>query len=150
MIRSHLYLSGAIEYCKDPNSWRKKMYKKLFKNYRVFIPDPAIPPFDKEEPEYKSWVKENFIIPDMNQIVKGKYFFVKLDKETFEGAGTVSELTLAAWKDKHIVVFLDGINEEDIPGWCLGCLDDAIFVDSIDNAIKYYIDLAIKEERKLI
>lgn len=134
-----LYLSGSIEKSDDPNTWRKKMYKALHKKLKVIIPDKASIPFDKTDPEYKTWMKIKFVMPDMISVSTSKYFFVKIDPAVFSGAGTISEVTNAAWLGKDIVYFLDGVKETDIPSWMLGCLDGATSVNSIDEAIELYL-----------
>lgn len=133
-----LYLSGSIEFSKDAESWRKYMYRKLHYWYNVIIPVEAQPPFEKTDPEYAAFIKKNFVIPDMIDVTTSKYFFVKLDKAVFKGAGTQGEITSACFMGKHIIAYLDGIKLEKIPGWIIGCLDDATFVDSIDEAIELY------------
>ena len=114
------------------------MFKELKKDYNVIIPKVAFCPYTKEEEKYKEWIKINFVIPDMEDVLKSEYFFVKLDKGVARGSGTYGELTIAGYLNKSIVYFLDGIKETDIPGWSLGCLANAIKVESIDDAIKYY------------
>ena len=136
-----IYTSGSIEYSKDPDSWRLKMLKSLHFRYNVIIPDSKGCPYDKTEEEYKSWIKKEFIMPDMISVATSQYFFVKLDAAVFKGAGTISELTTACWLGKHIVYMLDKIEEKDIPGWTLGCLTGAIKVSSIDEAIELYKNL---------
>jgi hypothetical protein len=136
--KSALYLSGSMEYSDDPNTWRKKMFRNLHHHYRVIIPNKADIPFSKDDPEYKIWMKEKFIMPDMINVSTAKHFFVKIDKGVFQGAGTISEITTAAWLGKDMVAFLDGILETEIPSWTLGCLDGAIFVSSIDEAITFF------------
>jgi hypothetical protein len=133
-----LYTSGAIEASSDPLSWRKKMYKELHKKYNVIIPDPMMPPFSKTDEEYPEWVRQNFIMPDMHDVATSRYLFVLLDKAVFKGAGTISEVSLACWLGKEIVYVLDGIMKKDLPGWVLGCLADAVQLQSIDDAIEYY------------
>ena len=140
-MKSQLYLSGSIEFNKDPDTWREKMFHALKRKYKVLIPWEDDPPAKKGTPEYRNWIFENFITPDMSDVARCKYIFVRLDKGVFKGAGTISELALAAWLNKHIVVMLDGIKEEDIPGWTCGCLRDAVFVKTVDEAIEYYKEL---------
>ena len=134
-----LYLSGSIEKSEDPDTWRKKMYKALHRKFKVIIPDKADIPFDKTDPEYKTWMKNRFVMPDMISVSTSKYFFVKIDCAVLKGAGTISELTTASWLGKDIVAFIDGVEEKDIPSWMLGCLDGAVFVNSIDEAIELYL-----------
>ena len=116
------------------------MYKALHKKFKVIIPDKADIPFTKDDPEYKAWMKAKFVMPDMISVSTSKYFFVKIDHGVFQGAGTISEITTAAWLSKHMVVFLDGVKETEIPSWTLGCLDGAIFVKSINEAIELYLE----------
>lgn len=49
-----IYLSGSIEYSKDHQAWRNKMYKALHGQYRVIIPEKADCPFDKTDVEFKT------------------------------------------------------------------------------------------------
>lgn len=133
-----IYLSGSMEHSSDPDTWRKKVFRSLHTNYKVIIPNKADIPFDKDDPEFKIWMKEKFVMPDMISVSTAKYFLVKLDKGVFLGAGTISEITTAAWLNKDMVVFMDGITDKDIPAWTLGCLDGAIFVDNVEEAINLY------------
>lgn len=146
--RPGLYLSGSMEHSADPDTWRKKFYKALHYYYKVIIPNKADIPFDKDDPEYKVWMKEKFIMPDMINVSTSKYFFAKIDKGVFQGAGTISEITTAAWLSKEMVVFIDGVAETAIPSWTLGCITGATFVDSIDEAITFFKKKAKERERK--
>lgn len=143
-----IYLSGSIEKSDDPDTWRKKVFKALHSSYKVIIPNKADLPFDKDDPEYKVWMKNKFVMPDMISVSTSKYFFVKIDKNVFQGAGTISEITTAAWLGKDMVVFLDGVVETEIPSWTLGCLDGAVFVDSVEEAIALYKKRAKQLEKK--
>ena len=145
MIKKGLYLSGSIEFAKDPEGWRNKMYKALHKYYKVIIPlgDPN-PPFEKTEPEYKGWIREKYIMTDMVDVVTASYFFVKFDSAVFKGAGTVSEVTAASFFGKHMVYFLDKIEEVNMPSWTLGCLANAYKVNSIKEAIEYFSNIVNK------
>lgn len=143
-----LYLSGSIEKSEDPDTWRKKMFRELHSYYKVIIPNKADLPFEKDDPEYKTWMKNKFIMPDMISVSTSKYFFVKIDHQVFQGAGTISEVTTACWLGKDIIVFLDGITEKEIPSWTLGCLDGVIFVSSINEAIEIYKRKHKELERK--
>jgi len=134
-----LYLSGSIEHSKNYKKWRNKMYKKLHSYYDVIIPDKADCPFDKDDIEYKIWLKKNIIMRDMVNVATSQYFFAKIDKAVFKGAGTISEITTAAWLGKDMIVFLDGVQEKDLPGWMLGCLSGAVYVNSIEEAIDLYL-----------
>ena len=143
-----LYLSGSMEHSSDPDTWRKKMFKVLHPHYKVIIPNKADLPFEKTDPEYKVWMREKFVMPDMISVSTAKYFFVKIDKGVFQGAGTLSEITTAAWLGKNMVVFLDGVSETEIPSWTLGCIEGAIFVNSIDDAIVLYKKKAKERDKK--
>jgi len=134
-----IYLSGSIEYSKSPFSWRNKMYKDLHRFYNVIIPDKASDcPFSRDDIEFKGWMKEKFVMPDMVHVATSQYFFAKIDKAVFDGAGTISEITTAAWLGKNMMIFIDKIKNKDIPSWTLGCLDGAEFVGSIEEAIEKY------------
>ena len=133
-----IYLSGSIEFSKDPDSWRKKMNRALCHTYNVIIPDTMEPPFEKTDEDYRAWTRDNFILPDMTVVATSQYFFVKLDKGVFKGAGTISELTLASWLGKDIIVLIDGVKMEDIPGWTIGCLAGATFVNNVEEGIDIY------------
>ena len=133
-----LYLSGSIEFSKNFKRWREKMFKKLHLHYKVIIPEKADCPFEKTDPEFKAWIKEYTVIKDMINVSTSQYFFVKIDKAVLKGAGTISEITTACWLGKDLVVFLDGVKEETLPTWMLGCLANAEYVTSIDEAISLY------------
>lgn len=144
--KKSIYLSGSIEFSKDPVSWRNHVQKCLCKYYNVINPKSAFCPFTKEEEGYKEWIKTNFVLPDMHLVMTCDYFFVKLDKGVARGSGTYGELTMAGYLNKHIVYFLDGIKESEIPGWSLGCLAGATKIASIDEGIELYKSL--KKENK--
>lgn len=144
MNKPSIYLSGAIEYANDSISWRRYIYDSLKDQYNVIIPEGKSIPYKKTETEYKSWVKDEFIMLDMTLVATSPYFFVRLDPRAFKGSGTVSELTLACWLGKHIVYMIEDMKEEDCPGWTLGCLSNAIRVNNIDEAIEYYRNKEIK------
>jgi hypothetical protein len=48
-----------------------------------------------------------------------------------------------------MVVMLEGVKEEELPTWMLGCLAGAEFVSSVDEAIVFYKDLAKERAQKL-
>jgi hypothetical protein len=137
-----LYLSGSIEYSKNYKGWRNKMFKNLHSLYKVIIPEKANCPFDKTDPEFKAWIKENTVLRDMINVSTSQFFFVKIDKAVLKGAGTISEITTASWLGKNMLVLLDGLKEEQLPTWMLGCLANADFVNSIDEAIVVYRKMA--------
>ena len=146
-FKPSLYLSGSIEQNKKHGVWRQKVYKALHRKYKIIIPEKSECPFDKNEPEFKEWVYERTVKKDMVDLFTAKYIFVKVDPQVFGGAGTISEITMAAQFGKDIVYMLDGIKEEDIPLWTLGCLAGATEVESIEEAIEYYREKA-KERKK--
>jgi len=136
--KQSIYASGAIEFSKDPDTWRNKMQKELKKEFNVIIPYAKFCPHSKDEEKYKDWIKENFIIPDIEAVMKSENLFVKIDPGVIRGSGTYGELTVAAYFNKSIVYMLDGVKETELPGWTLGCLTNAVKVESIEDAIKYY------------
>lgn len=144
--RDALYTSGSIEFNDDPNSWRQHMQNSLKHKYYVIIPWAEMPPGEKGSPEYNEWVHRNFVMPDMSDVARSLYFFIKIDQGVLDGAGTKSELSLAAWMKRHIVCFLDGVEMSQLPGWMCGCLATAHFVNSIDEAIEYFKALVIDSE----
>jgi len=123
------------------------MYKALHPFYKVIIPEKVNCPFEKTDPEFKIWIKENTVLRDMINVSTSQYFFVKIDKAVLKGAGTISEITTAAWLSKEMLVMLDGVKEEHLPTWMLGCLAGAEFISSIDEAIGVYKSKA-QEKRK--
>jgi hypothetical protein len=136
-----LYESGSMEFSKDPNTWRNKMYAELCDLYDVIVPIAKFCPYNKSNILYREWIKKEFVIPDMEYVLKCDHFFVKLDKAVARGSGTYGELTLAAYLNKPIVYMLDNIKIEDLPGWSIGCLYNATEVANIDEAVKYYKNL---------
>jgi len=146
--KSAIYLSGSIEYSKTHKKWREKMYKGLHRLFRVIIPEKADCPFDKSDPEFQVFIHENIVMKDMINVITARYFFVKIDKAVLKGAGTISEITTASWQDKHMVVMLDGLKTQDLPTWMLGCIAGAEFVDSIDEAIELYKEIAKERVQK--
>ena len=142
-----IYLSGSIDYQKNHKKWREKIYKALHRKYKVIIPDKANCPFEKTDIEFREWIRSNTVMKDMVNVATSQYFFVKIDKAVLRGAGTISEITTACWLGKDMVVLIDGVRVSALPTWMLGCLAGAEFVDSIDEAIELYKDLA-KERKK--
>ena len=140
--KPYIYLSGSIEYSKTFKEWRNKMYKSLHRQYGVIIPEKANCPFEKTDPEFQQWIHDNTVMKDMVNVATSQYFFVKIDKAVLKGAGTISEITTAAWLGKDMVVMLDGLKVHTLPTWMLGCLAGSHFVDSIDEAIDVYKEKA--------
>lgn len=139
-IKKSIYTSGAIEFSDDAYTWRNHMYRGLHENYEIIIPDLIPCPFKRTDKEYAGWVKKHFILPDMADVAQSQFFFVYIDHAY--SSGTYGELSLAAWLNKDIVCFLDkGVTLDDLPIWVIGCLDDAVFVNSIDDGIKHYKEL---------
>lgn len=137
-MNKSVYLSGSIEYSKDPSSWRNQMEKELFGIYEVMNPSTQFCPLEKKDDvAFKKWIHDNFIIPDIEDVMRCSHFFIKIDKTTGKGSGTWGELTVAAYFNKIIIYMIDGIEPADIPGWSLGCLTYAHKVESIDEAIKF-------------
>jgi len=133
-----IYLSGSIEYSKAHEAWRNKFYKALHRTYKVIRPDKIDCPFEKVDPEYGIWVHDNTVMKDMVDVATSQYFFVKVDKAVLKGAGTISEITTAAWLGKSMIVMYDGVKRETLPNWMIGCLATAQIVESIDEAIDIY------------
>ena len=145
-----LYTSGSIEYAGDPFWWRNILRKSLGRRYNVIIPMSMKSEYSKEDPRYRTWVKETFVIPDMNCVRDCEHFFIQICETTFKGMGTPSELSLAAWLGKPIVAWIDNVNLGTIPGWTLGCLDGATLVSSLDEAVEHYkmLDNNVKAHRR--
>jgi hypothetical protein len=137
-IRDSLYTSGSMEYNKDPETWRERMQNALKHKVHVINPKIMEIPFNKDEDNYRDFVYRNFVMPDLSDVARCKYFFIKIDKAVFKGAGTISELSLAAWMNKHIVAMFDDIEMHECPGWLLGCLSNAYFVKDVEDGIAYY------------
>ena len=127
-----------MEYNKDPTTWRQKMYEALRYKYHVIIPWMCEPPFKKGESKYSKWVYHNFVVPDLSDVTRSQYFFIRIDPGVLKGAGTISELSLAAFLNRHIVAVIDRVERKNLPGWMLGCLVKAHFVLNINSAIEYY------------
>jgi nucleoside 2-deoxyribosyltransferase len=135
-LKPSIYTSGPIEFSNDAYAWRNHMYRELHTSYYVIIPDLIPCPFTKKDPEYPQWIKRNFILPDMKDVAICDYFFVYVDH--VYSSGTYGELSLAAWLGKNITCFLDDVELTTLPMWVIGCLSGANFVNSIEEAIKYY------------
>lgn len=142
-----LYLSGSIDYSDDYKVWRNQMYKALHRHYRVIIPEKADCPFEKDDYEFREWIRDHTVMKDMVNVATSQYMFVKIDKAVLKGAGTISEITTACWLGKHMIAMLDGVRLTSLPTWMLGCLAGAEFVDSIEEGIEIYKELA-KERRQ--
>jgi len=142
MSKPTIYLSGAIEFSKDPKSWRNQIVRALCKSYNVINPKEIFCPFNKSEPEYKDFILNQCIIPDVEYVMKCNYFFVKIDKNNvLYASGTWGELTLAGYYNKHIIYYLEDVKETELSGWSLGCLAKATKVNTIEEAINYYKNL---------
>jgi len=146
-VNKSLYLSGPIEFTDSAYVWRNHMYRDLHEDYDIIIPDLIPCPFTKKDDEYGAWVKNNFILPDMKDVMVCNNFFVYIDH--VYSSGTYGELSLAALLGKDIVCYLDKeIKVEKLPMWVIGCLDGAEYVKSINDAIGYYQALINREKRK--
>lgn len=137
-----IYTSGCIELSTDPYTWRNKMVRALSDYYNVIVPDILPCPYMKTDNEYSSWIKTNYILPDMAAVATSHNIFVLIDH--LYSSGTYSELSVAAWLGKDIVCCLDNIKLIDMPLWIRGCLDGATFVNNIDAGISYYKSLIEK------
>ena len=145
-MKPAIYTSGSMEFNKKCFVWRKKMNRALHHWYKIIIPDAIDCPFEKEDKEYSSWIKDFYIMPDMQSVATSRHFFVLLDQAVFKGAGTISELSLACWLGKEIVAVFDGITPKKIPSWIVGCLTGATVFKSVDEAISYYKEKAKNHE----
>lgn len=138
-MKESIYLSGSIEFSSDAYTWRHQMEKELNLKYHIIVPAYKDPPYSKSSEQYKKWVYNTFIRPDIIDVIKSKYIFVKIDKGVLNGAGTISEVCFASFYKKHIIYMLDdGLTEKDLPGWLVGSLYKAKKVKSIEEAIKFY------------
>lgn len=142
--RDCLYLSGSMEYNNKCDIWRDKMYLALRHKFHVIRPWNANIRYGKGSPEYSKFVYHNLVMPDLSDVSRSRFFFIKIDPAVFKGAGTISELSLAAFYNRQILAFIDGVKKEEMPGWMLGCLARANFATSIDQAIEYYKNLKIE------
>lgn len=144
--RNTLYTSGSIEFNDDPNTWREHMRNELKHKFHVIIPWAAVPPSEKGSIIYNEWVLRNFVMPDMADVARSRFFFIRIDKGVLKGAGTISELSVAAWFNRYIVAFIDGVDIKDLPGWMCGCLTNAHFVNSVEEGIEHFKQLKIESE----
>ncbi len=109
-MKEYIYLSGSIEFSKNPYDWRNLFFKELNDHYNVIIPKYKNPPYEKSSPKYKKWVNDTFIKPDISDLLKSKYVFIKIDKAVLCGAGTISEVCFASFYKKNMVFILtDGL-----------------------------------------
>lgn len=132
-----IYLAGSIEFNDDHISWREKIVKSLKGyDYDIIAPIEQVCIYNKGTELYEKFVYENYIIPDITDVMTCDHFFIKLDKGVLKGAGSYAELTLASYLKKNLIYMLDGIEKIDLPGWCNGCLYNSKQVMSIDAAIE--------------
>jgi len=137
--KENIYLSGSIEFSLDAFSWRNELEQALAGKYNVIIPIAKDTKISKHSSKYKEWVYKYFVRPDIDDVIKSKYFFVKIDKAVLCGAGTISETTVAAYYKKNIVYWItDGLKEKDLPGWLLGSLFKATKIKCLEDAVRYY------------
>ena len=143
--KDKIYLSGAIQFAKDPNSWRLTLIKKLSKYYDFFNPMDVILPQEiydlKDSYQKYEWIYNNIVIKDLNGLDSCNHMFIKLDKACFKGSGTVSEITLANLLNIHMFYILDDIKFTDIPIWTRSCLYNADNLKDIPYAIKFLTNL---------
>ena len=139
-----IYLSGAVQRSKDPWTWRLALQNALKDRYDVIIPKDKIDvPANSTLADKQRVIKESIIMKDIHDVLGCAEFFVKIDPDVFKGAGTVSEITFAAYFNKHITYMLDDVKFQDIPNWVQGCLYNAMRVKNISDAIKYYKKLKL-------
>jgi hypothetical protein len=137
--KENIYLSGSIEFSLDAFSWRNELEQALLHKYNVIIPIAKAVTTSKYSKKYKEYVYKYFVRPDIDDVIKSKYLFVKIDKAVLRGAGTISEVCFASYFKKNIVYWItDNLKEPDLPGWLLGCLHRGTKVKSIEEAVRYY------------
>jgi predicted transcriptional regulator len=135
-----LYLSGAVQRAKDPWTWRFALRDALSKEYDVIIPEDKLDlPSNATMHQKQQLIKNDIVIKDVKDVVDCSEFFVKIDPDVFKGAGTVSEVTFAAYFNKPMVYVLDKIKLKKLPNWVQGCLFNALLVKDIDQAIKHFL-----------
>lgn len=144
-IKPKIYLSGAIQRAEDPWTWRFAMRNSLQQHYDIIIPEDKIefPPKATFE-DRQIIIKHNIILKDIHDVLDCNEFFVKLDPYVFKSAGTVAEITFAAYFRKPITYILDDIAMDDMPGWIHGCLSDADCMPDIKAAIQHFRDKITK------
>ena len=140
------------ETAKKLNISRGKIYK-MIKNGQIpyieiggciRIPEDKIDvPANSTLADKQRVIKESIVMKDIHDVLGCVEFFVKIDPDVFKGAGTVSEITFAAYFNKRITYMLDDVKFQDIPNWVQGCLYGAMRVKNISDAIKYYKKLKL-------
>lgn len=125
-----VYLSGSIEHNEDGHSWWDDV-TALFKEEGVSVLDPTKGQEELEERinavnhdktlvAYKEGVHE-IVNKDIILTCMGQGSFVRYCEGVRKGAGTHGEITLHRAIGLPVVVWANGYDKQQIPGWVWGC-----------------------------
>jgi hypothetical protein len=139
-----IYLAGGMEFSTNGAVWRKEVKDKL-RGYGLSFWDPYVEEkhiFNNSNMSPSSDFTS--LMGDMRKVVihdltvirnTADLLFVKYDISVLKGAGTHSEMSFAAYFNKPVMVWLDGIPKNSIPKWAIGSMDYISYdVDKVVDA----------------
>jgi len=164
-----VYLSGSIEHNEDGHDWWDDI-TGLFEAEGFKTLDPtkgqeeleercSAASGDKTSVQYKDAIYE-IVNKDIIMTCVGHGSFVRYCEGVRRGAGTHGEITLHRAIGLPVVVWANGYDKQDIPGWVWGCTnyiinDKEAAVHTLIELVKinissdtYMITLAIQELMK--
>lgn len=148
-----VYLCGGMEKSKDGRSWRIKatdllslhgfgVWNPYLEEENIKIPNGLDMNNLDRERDFKLLNKymRNIIVYDFNVLFNDiTSVLVRLDQGVLDAAGSMSEMSFAAYLSKPVHVWLDGLNLEDLPLWLCGALNTYSYSleGAIDNLLKW-------------
>lgn len=143
-----IYLSGAIEHNNDGHSWWDDV-TALFEKEGMGVLNPtkgqnvletmlAKYADDKSSSGYRETVYQ-IVNKDIRMITESHGSFVRYCNGVRKGAGTHGEITLHRALGLPVVVWANGYDKQQIPGWVWGCAN--VIIDDKDFAVSVLIDL---------
>lgn len=147
-VTPKIYLSGAIEHNSDGHNWWDNV-TDLFKKEGVGVLNPAKGQIvletmlakyadDKCGCGYGDTIYQ-IVNKDLRMIAESCGSFVRYCEGVRRGAGTHGEITLHRALGLPVIVWTNGYNKQQIPGWVWGCASNVI--DDKDIAVHALIDL---------
>lgn len=132
-----IYLAGGMEHAEDGITWRANVTEELakidVKTWDPYLQEQLL--FNNDNIEFlKAHDKvlhtplinarmRKIVQHDMSVVAKdADMLMVKLDNTVLKGAGTQAEMSLAAYLNKPVHVWITDISISSIPYWLIGCM----------------------------
>ncbi len=133
-----IYLSGAIEYSVDKGKgWRIEITFPLREmGYRVvnpvdfnnvLVPPPDIWEAKVKDPKTHDAFLEQVATLELEWASKCDVLLAKVDQATLRGCGTYCEIAVAFYQNKEIILWLDGVSRQEVPGFLFGLYNYLVY-----------------------